>query len=237
MSYQAGPFSHEHGYLQWGGTLPGNEIWSCGLRLGALSNSTGGAFDYEGDEVDTLLDYYVTKITAFHQRVLSMISSRAKLEFVKLNKIAVDGHYADQGNSHVRFINPPVAGGGPASAPPNQVALALTLTTDVQRGPANKGRIYIPLPTCTVTDNGMITPEEATVIMHSFRTLLEDISDTPGIDDDATPDVLVMSRKAGSPAARYVTGVRVGRVLDTQRRRRNALKENYVSEVVDFGAA
>lgn len=237
MSYQAGPFSHEHGYLQWGGVLPGNEIWSCGLRVGALDNALGGAFDYSGEAVEVLLTHYVTAITAFHQRVLSMISSRAKLDFVKLNKIGVDGHYADQGNSHVRFLNPKISGGGPATAPPNQVALALTLTTDVQRGPANKGRIYIPLPTCTVMDDGLITDSEANVIMHSFRTLLEDISDTPGIDSDSSPDVLVMSRKAGAPAARYVTGVRVGRVLDTQRRRRNALKENYVSEVVDFGAA
>lgn len=237
MSYQAGPFSHEHGYLQWGGVLPGAEIWSCGLRLGALDNSIGGAFDYEGAQVDTLLDYYVTKITAFHQRAVSMISNRAKLDFVKLNKIGVDGHYADQGNSHVRFLNPKIDGGGVGNAPPNQVALALTLTTDVQRGPANKGRIYIPLPMAVPAPDGLISDADATAIMHSFRTLLEDISDTPGIDSDATPDVLVMSRKAGSPAARYVTGVKVGRVLDTQRRRRNAIRENYVSEAVDFGAA
>lgn len=237
MGYQAGPFSHEHGYLQWGGVLPGDEIWSVGLRLGALNNFLLGSFDYEGTDVDALLDYYVTKITAFHQRAVSMISSRAQLDFVKLNKINVEGKYADQGNSHVRFLNPKINGGGVGNAPPNQVALALTLTTDVQRGPANKGRIYMPLPMCVPAPDGLISIADATSIMHSFRTLLEDISDTPGIDGAETPDVLVMSRKAGSPAARYVTGVKVGRVLDTQRRRRNHLKENYVTEPVDFGAA
>ncbi|HEY9013483.1 MAG TPA: hypothetical protein VIM84_00255, partial [Gemmatimonadales bacterium] len=39
----------------------------------------------------------------------------------------------------------------------------------------------------------------------------------------------VYSRKSGAPVHRLVTGVHVGRVLDTQRRRRRKLRELYVT--------
>lgn len=234
MPYEPGPFSHTHGYLQWGGTLPGNEIWSCGLRMAALNEVFGDGLALSDSGMENYLDHYTTKLTEFHQRAVSNIGSGAKMNFVKFNKIGLDGKYVNQGATHVRFINPPIAGaiGGNIS---NQIALCVTLTTDVQRGPASKGRFYLPAPVIAIDDTGRISAAKANEIMASVRTLLEDLSDSPGLDSDVTPDVVVMSRKPGAPAARYVTGLRIGRVLDTQRRRRNNMDEAYVTDVVDFG--
>lgn len=234
MAYAPGPFSHEHGYLQWGGTLPGGEIWSCGLRMAALGSIIGGTFPLNGGDIETYLDKYVIDIKAFHQRATTAIGPRALLNFVKLNKIGLDGHYVDS-DTHVRFFANVAGGGVTSNVHPNQVALAVSLTTDVDRGPASKGRIYLPLPALLVETDGLISIANITPIVASWRTFLEALSDAPGLDNGETPEVVVMSRKAGAPAARTVTGVRIGRVLDTQRRRRNALKENYVGDVVDFG--
>ena len=35
MATEQGDFDMEHVLIQWGGTLPGGETWSCSLRTGA----------------------------------------------------------------------------------------------------------------------------------------------------------------------------------------------------------
>jgi predicted peroxiredoxin len=42
-------------------------------------------------------------------------------------------------------------------------------------------------------------------------------------------EVAVFSRKQGAAGNRKVTGIEIGRVLDTQRRRRRSLAEGYAS--------
>ena len=70
--------------------------------------------------------------------------------------------------------------------------------------------------------DGRIDPGEVTVVKNAFNTLLTDLNAI-----DAGFKVAVMSRKAGAAIGRNVTGVEIGRVLDTQRRRRNKLAEAY----------
>jgi len=74
-------------------------------------------------------------------------------------------------------------------------------------------------------------------VMNTTKTFLEAISDVPGVDLPSSPGAVVMSRKAGAPTTRIVTGVDVGRVLDTQRRRRRSLPESYSHVAVDQGIA
>jgi hypothetical protein len=211
--YTPGPFSSAHLYLQWGGVLPGGDDWSCGLRIAP----TGGtAIAYS----DAMLTACAAAVAAFHAN--GELSPRALLQFTKLNVIGTDGRYTEEVTHEHVHAN--VGGGGlDTRTPPNQVALAISLTTGVSRGPAHRGRFYMPLPAIQVASDGLIPTDARDVVVIAAQGFLASLNAA----QPAGQSVAVMSRKLGSAAHRPVTGIQVGRVLDTQRRRRNKLAESY----------
>lgn len=214
MPYTAGPFDDEHLYLQWGGKLPGGEEWSCGLRMAAAgasaSTDPAGMIAAASDAVE-----------AYHVRATTHTSQYAKLSFVKLNYLDTAGHYAE--DLTYQEILADVAGGGSATEIyPNQVALVVSLTTGVTRGPAHRGRFYLPMPSMAMEATGLIGAAQRDQVKTSTDTFIAALNAI-----NANYDVAVFSRKLGAPAHRLVTGVEVGRVLDTQRRRRRSLAETY----------
>lgn len=212
-TYQVGPFDSTHLYVQWGGKLPGNEQWSCGFRMWKAGGST------EADANAKLVSVGAA-LVAFHQRPDSHIDVGAKLSFVKVNAIGVDGHY--QGSGTVQALYADVGGGGTAGVKNvNQVAWAVSLTTGFSRGPAHRGRWFNPLPDCGPDDQGQVGGSYATLLANSAKTLRDNVN------VGGSEVMVVMSRKAGAPGHRAVTGFSVGRILDTQRRRRGALIEDY----------
>jgi hypothetical protein len=215
MTYVPGPFVAPHLYLQWGGTLPGNETWSCGLRLSEINTGP-----WPDTDAAAMLPAVATAIEAFHARPASMISAFCNLTFVKLNPINVSGHY-DLPTTN-ELVIAPESGGSSTNLYPNQVALVASLVTAVTRGPAHAGRIYLPMPTAALGTDGEISSGDRDTIKGSLNTLLTQLNAVR-----STYAVAVHSRKAGAPAQRIVTGWKVGRVLDTQRRRRKSLVENY----------
>lgn len=212
-----GPFIAPHLYLQWGGKLPGGEKWSCGLRMSTINSGSV-------DSAASMLTAAKNAVQAFHTSTSGgvQINSRALLSFVKLNAIGTDGKYMLQTTNEAIVADVP--GGYTLSTGnfPNQVALAVTLTTAVTRGPANKGRFYVPLPAYDVGTDGRIGSTYTTNAEAGVMTLINALN---AINTDIK--VAVYSRKAGAAAQRLVTGAKVGRVLDTQRRRRNKLVEDY----------
>jgi hypothetical protein len=215
VSYSPGPFNGPHLYLQWGGALPGGEIWSNGLRLAPAPNAAAPVFD------QAILNGAVAAISAYHARQTTWASPRAILQYVKLNAITVAGKYADNVTHEAVVANIP-GGGNVDNTPANQVSLCVSLTTAVSRGPAHRGRFYTPLPCVLPAADGLLGIGDALNAKNSAQTLITALNAiTPNVQ------VAVMSRKAGAPGSRFVTGVQVGRVLDTQRRRRNKLAEAY----------
>lgn len=218
MAYTAGPFDAPHLVLQWGGKLSGGaEEWSCSLRFARTTGLAGNGYS------DTMLTACKNAIQTFHADGTVKISSQAKLSYVKLNPVDVNGHYTDA-NTH-QIIVADVGGGYAGQIYPNQVALAVTLNTAFSRGPAHKGRFYIPIPCLSVAtlQNGLISSTDATAVKTAATTMLNSLNNAA-----ADMSVAVFSRKAGSPAHHNVTSISVGQVLDTQRRRRRKLLEAYV---------
>lgn len=214
MPYTPGPFDSAHLYVQWGGKLPGAEQWSCGLRMrketpGAIDNGTG------------LLVGVSAAIAEFHVRTTSHISAQAKLSFVKVNAIGTDGHYMGDGTNEALFADVGGAWTG-ASIFPNQIAWAVSLTTGFSRGPAHRGRFYLPLPRVDLDADSRVMESQADELRGSVTTLLNNLN---AVNTDY--EVAVFSRKMGAAGNRRVTGNQVGRVLDTQRRRRRSLAEDY----------
>lgn len=212
-TYQAGPFDSTHLYCQWGGKLYGGETWSNGMRF------AGPAASASADSAAMLANVGAA-IVAFHQRATSHIGAEVKLSFVKLNAVNTEGHYIDQATNQATYAD--LAGGGGAGGAPTQIALAIGLTTGFSRGPAHKGRIYVPQPALSLTAGGVYAVADAAAIKASFETMRVALNAV-----NANWKLAVFSRKAGSPAHRLITGCQVGVVPDTQRRRRRSLIENY----------
>jgi hypothetical protein len=215
MPYEVGPFDSRHYYCQWGGTLPGNDEWSCGIRL-APNDPQSAVND------PALLAKVATAIQKFHTTAGAGISGRAILTFVKCNLIEADGHYSEGVTYEQVMANVP-GGGGSTNSPPNQIALAISLTTAVSRGPAHRGRFFAPMPIYLLANDGRISTADQALAKTTATTLLTELNAA-----SANTKVAVYSRKRLAPAHRIVTGIAVGRVYDTQRRRRNKLVEAYV---------
>lgn len=213
QEYQVGPFDSSHVYVQWGGKLPGNESWSCGFRMWKSGGSTNA-------NAVTMLPGISSAIAEFHQRAESSIQSAAKLSFVKVNAIGTNGRYIEDGTNEATFADLP--GAYLTFQGPNQVALAVSLTTGFSRGPAHRGRFYMPMPALTPDSSGLIPAAIAAEIGTSVDTLIANANSS-----GAGHQMVIMSRKAGAPGHRAVTGNEVGRVLDTQRRRRRSLVEDH----------
>lgn len=227
MVYTPGPYFIPHMYLQWGGSLPGSEQWTNGIRL---ANTGDGEYVIPEGSIDGLLSGAIaTALSAWHSGSGSVVAPSAKLEWAKLNAIDVSGHYIE-GVTHEYVWGTPVAGGGAGSpTPPNQLALAVTWTTAYARGPAHQGRLYLPTPVVNVdSTSGLFSALQANGVEAAANTFYAALN-TAVETVEAGMRCCIMSRKSGAATRRMITGAKVGRVLDTQRRRRRSLPESYVS--------
>jgi hypothetical protein len=214
MVYEVGPYDSRHFYVQWGGKLPGGETWSCGFRM--LNPA-----EHKVTDGPQLLVGISAAISTFHSEIKSNISPRAKLSFVKVNSIELDGTYTLDTTQEATYADK-AGSGSDALTPPNQVAWAVSLLTGYSRGPAHAGRFYLPLPALAIQSTGTVTALACTdlkTVLATLRTACN--AAVPGYV------MAVMSRKKDNPGHRAVTGFEVGTVLDTQRRRRRSVAENY----------
>lgn len=237
MSYAVGPFDIPHLLMQWGGKLPGGETWSCSMRLAqqAIVPVIGPGVPDEGYIDSWLHGSMKDAVQTYHTATGSHLNPLALLSFVKLNAIKVNGDYQyDTTHEHV-FADLP-GGGDPMNTIVNQSSIVVSLTTGFSRGPAHRGRYYLPMPSMQNVGNGTINPAFTTGLLATTKTFLEAIADVPGVDIVDSPTPTVMSRKLGAPAHRKITGCAIGAVIDTQRRRRRSLPENYANQALDLGA-
>lgn len=123
----------------------------------------------------------------------------------------------------------PVGASATASLPP-QASIVASWETAVA-GRHGKGRIYLPAPTTAVltADGGLLTSTVQTGVAAAAADYVAALNYS-GIGADSYADMVV----AGAPWLRYakVSSVRIGNVIDTQRRRRNRLTETYISNDV-----
>jgi hypothetical protein len=210
-----------HCRVSFGGPLgTEGEIWNCNV---SVAQTTSGPFtpafvsDLEG-----YLDLIKPKLSAWWSAVGSANASDAKLAYVKANNIDPDGSYHDKGITHQRDYNPAVAGGQSRNFP-QILSVALSWKTNaVTRGPGANGRIYPPNGLGSSSSMRISAGNQATYVAAGIALL------TALTKIDAPPLIVpcIASTKGQSYA---ITKVRVGDVLDVQRRRKNQLAETYVS--------
>lgn len=201
------------------GTLYALEDFSFGVNMTAVGVDSAAFLDGNVDDL-------AADVSAFFARPATGIRSSAVLTEVKLASIGADGKYTR--DPAIRDVNVPGAGAGNGLYPP-QISLAVSLVTG-QRGPRGKGRFYLPLPSVPLFDAGRMALPAVQAVRDSCKTFLDALNNSPGTD--------LQDRRvcvASSFGENYeVTGVRVGRALDTIRSRREKLDEAY-TEVADVG--
>jgi hypothetical protein len=176
------------------------------------------------DITDDIANAFGQACGRFHLNPQSFISPSAVMTYAKANVIGVDGKYKfPQTHEYIPIGIP--GGGGDLYKYPNQVTLAVSTLTPVTRGPAHRGRFYLPMPTAPVQVDGLITANNANSIRIAADAFIAELN---AVDPNQW-FAAVFSRKNPGAAHRQIVGTEVGRVLDTQRRRRNALAEAYVT--------
>lgn len=203
-----------HHLLVFGGTLnvgaqAGGEIWQCGIRVTGV-----------GDTEDDTLAAIGPRLLSWFSGQVGNMRSDSKLTFIKLNAIGPEGRYVNRGTTHVTFVgNPP--SGATASSVPNFLSLAFSWTTDKPRGLAHTGRIYPPFALVD-SNTARAGGTDVTKAVASAKALLTAVAPSGGQGTGAAPVVA----SAQGPL-QTITGVRVGDVIDVQRRRKDKAKEAY----------
>lgn len=112
-----------------------------------------------------------------------------------------------------------------------QDSVVLSLRTASTIGQANYGRMYLPhVAPLRTTATPYIASSSVTVIATAARVFCDAQNNAWNAGDE--PGAMVIMSSVGAGTTKLVTRVAVGRVVDTQRRRRNKLTENYVFEPV-----
>lgn len=201
------------------------EIWSTGFQFGV----PGGPASTIGDLPQSTLTAMRNACSTFFGSSALAMDSNFFWTTGKITQIKTDGH----AGAAPQFINPatPVAGGGTGGPRyPLQTSLVASLIgqAEVHR---RFGRMYLPFPRKEISSTTYgIGDSDRNAIATAVTALIGAFNFELGILAGGLRVVIAgQERKDGSPAFNSeVTEVRVGNILDTQRRRRNGLKENYV---------
>jgi hypothetical protein len=154
-------------------------------------------------------------VSALNTHLLPYVNEMARLTEVKSAAITPAGEYA--GDPTILAVDVAGGAGSPVHAP--QISLAISLATAL-RGPRGRGRFYLPAPAVPFqTTNGLIPDASRDGVQTAAAAFISALNAAT----DGGTVVVASSFGTNSP----VTGVRVGRVLDTIRSRRRSVPETY----------
>jgi hypothetical protein len=232
-----------------GATNPGTgdaEIWQCGVKLGQIVGGNAAALKLDD------LAWYVNAVqgglsTWFHAATSKMRQDYT-LNFVKAANIGAgtvanpygkyDGATDPAGHSNPAVYNygSPVTGGASITvAPPAPPFVTLALTwrnSTMPRGPrysASHGRIYPPFSIQSATSRLAGGIGTANSYVQAGTDLLTVLSKTGAPVAGGTTGVLKPCLVGVNGVIKVIDTVAVGDVLDTVRRRKDKLRENYAS--------
>lgn len=199
----------------------GAEIWSTGFYMGS---ETGDAPPTTNQGAADIGAAWAT----FFSLTANRISTNYKFTQCKVVMLGVDGKTLPD---TAVYWSPPseVTGGSGTNVLPPQNSLAVTLTNSLPRGLATKGRMYLPGIAVGVNTSGKVDTLTVGTISDNLKIFFDSITndaDTPG-----RPVLMSIgnSLQLRPGAVRNVTTIKVGDVIDTQRRRRNGLDEQYTA--------
>ena len=199
------------------------EIWNTGLKLqrtAPLGSITEETLQVAAERVEEAWRTFFTGSGP------SPASNFRTLE-VKAAHIGTDGRYV--GDAYTHFIDEPYSGGGyigTTESPLPQAAVVATLSSQKQRGPASKGRMYLPGIAYDINSNGLMPLNMTTTISENFNNFIKDINDGGSFLNH--PMEVILNSPVGQGEERPVNKTGVDQKVDTQRRRANAITSDYI---------
>lgn len=215
------PYPNIHRYLtvHWNVSgVTGDEEGQFGLR-----------FDNPGAVDQDMVAACAAPVSTMWTSAGAGIESGYRLIYLRLAQIGVDGKYVPNTVSYDHVYSPvPVGGGGTTAARfPLQTALASTLVTNVPRGQASKGRVYLPWFNSALGS-------DYTWAANFIDTRSTAVANMIGALEFALGPCKVFSKgtkTSSAGLANTVTGVKTGRRPDVQRRRAKQVVEVYGSTI------
>lgn len=203
-----------------GGTLLADEKWS----VNPVFDPTG---EFPGGVDQTALEAAAAAIAGISPTAgqSQLMGTPTKLTTVRL-EVRNDADDTLIGLAEHNLVTP-WGGGTPLRLPP-QSAVVVSLLTDTPGG-SGRGRMYWPALGATLdTTTARLSAPTTQVVADGFNAYLEDVRDALAT---AFPtigfDLAVRSKTTHTTP--HVTRLRVGNIIDTQRRRRDSLREAYVT--------
>lgn len=205
----------------WGG----QEEWSTGLFLGQKNADSAPPTEAAAAK---LAASFKTLFTAGNMK----ISNAYTFTQVKLASLGQDG----------KTILDEVVYGAPIGGAtglattnfhPSQCSLVVTLASERPRGKAAKGRMFLPGTAVPIEGSGRIPSADR----ENMSNLLKTFFDSMRNDIDLPGQPILAAQGEGLLGALqaqndWVTKIRLGDVVDTQRRRRNGISEQYTEKLL-----
>ena len=186
--------------------------WGIGIRCHGVSNV---------QPTQAEADALVAPIRTWFTSTGMFFPLTTTVDEIKLAPIGTDGLYPPGLDSAVATIGAAITGTTSSASFPPQCSLVISLTTALPRGRGHIGRVYLPaFRSSFPLTNGKAGTAEVDGILTLTKTMLNAIAATAGVDN------AIVASPLGAPI-QDVIGLRGGLVIDTQRRRRNDMTEDY----------
>lgn len=202
---------------QWTSGDAIGEIWECGIRT--VREVDGG---FCSDPDNYLSEVHGPLSTWFHGA--GTASAFAQMKYVKANNINPDGTYQDP-VTHV-YDYPSAVVGVETQRMDGISSLCYSWTTGISRGLAHRGRIYPPNGIYALAGAFTVSSSDTDLAVTRAKALLDAIKQLDG----GSPMLPAVVSGVRGGAVQPITGVAVGNVYDSQRRRRNRLQETYSAD-------
>jgi hypothetical protein len=216
-----------------GTAFGGTEIWTTGFWTG------NDASDLAGDSVpQATVNAVAAAWTTFFQHSDTVIHNAYKTEFVKAaywHNDITDFKDKTFGTPTYHTYTTQPTGSATGEPFPPQCSLVGSFKSGYRNGTAANGRMYLPgIKNGISATTGQMTTTDANRICTKFKDFCNSVN-TATVPGSAGKLILVGRSVNGAEEPHnkrnaYVTNVRIGTVYDTQRRRRNALREAYSSQ-------
>jgi hypothetical protein len=198
-----------------------DEIWQIGVRgiNPAATPSTGTVPGSTNLEAMLGEQAVLPGVSGWFTAGSSFNANTAHLGWMKAAFINGAGAYA-AAPEIFDFGTGPVGGGTPTM--PSFCSICYSWTTGKSFGYARTGRVYPPNFCMPVAAGSSISGANAAALANAAKVLIDRLT-VSGSDYQFEPHV--MSKTGG--VHNKITGVRVGNIIDVQRKRKNAVSETY----------
>lgn len=231
--------TYKHSFIKMtlnGSLADGQDIFNCGINL-AVNNKTP---ETEADLLnERLFKAYVenrgeaikTSTKEFWTNSDMDIPGGVKLEYIKFSLVGQDGKVSTE--PAVIDLGS-IAGSLSTASYVPQISSVITLQSDKWRDPGKYNRFYLPVAAPNGNGQWKIsdTKTKAETTAKYLKTLKATVTDMD-ITNTIVPAAVSSSDKIKGNFL-PITTVKVGNLYDTQRRRRNAINEQYLSAPVNY---